>query len=427
MDKVIEGKAFINGQFEDCCIGINNGKIVEIKKVLKGDENYKFKDRLIIPAGVDIHVHFRDPGMTHKEDFYTGSTAAAFGGISCVCDMPNTIPQTTKIKVLDDKIKNASEKSVVDFGIYSGISDNNIDDIEKLSDRSNGFKIYLGSTTNNLSFSNDNLKKALFMISKTKKPVLFHAEDDSCLKKHKKKEQGLDDHLKNRPSVCEEIAIKNIISSSQGLNLRSHICHLSSIEGLELLRNHPGGITCGATPHHLLLNVERKLKPENLFKVNPPIRTSFDRESLFNALKLGIINILESDHAPHTFDEKEQKFEDIPSGIPGVETMYPIFLYLVKKEIFPLDRLIYAMCENPANLLNIPKGRIAIGMDADLIVINLKEREFIKQENLHSKCGFSPFNGWPSVFPDIVFIRGEKVIDEKEIQVKRGFGRFIGE
>ena len=169
MSLTVEGKAFVNGSFNKCCIEIKDGKISDIKKILKGDKHIDFGNKLIIPAGIDLHVHFRDPGLTHKEDFSTGSMAAAFGGISCVFDMPNTIPQTTTIQTLSDKIILADKKSYVDFGIYAGLTDSNINNIETLAEKCSGFKIYLGSTTNTLLFDKKNLKETLAKVSKTNK------------------------------------------------------------------------------------------------------------------------------------------------------------------------------------------------------------------------------------------------------------------
>jgi dihydroorotase len=364
--------------------------------------------------------------MTHKEDWSTGSLAAAFGGISCVFDMPNTIPQTTTSNSVKDKIKNAKQKSYVDFGVYSGVSNENIDDIEKISKFCNGFKIYLGNTTGGLMFDKQFLWGVLKTIGQTGKPVMFHAEDEECLIKNRSVEKNLADHLHFRPSSCEEISIKDIFTASQGLSSNIHICHLSSCEGLELLKNRPRNISCGITPHHSLLSVEKDMGTPAFYKVNPPVRTSFDKEALFNAIKNGLVDIIESDHAPHTCDEKAKNFNETPSGLPGVETMYPLFLYLVKKEALSIQRLISMLCVRPANLMGVSKGRLEAGFDADFIVVDLKDDCKIKSENLHSKCGWSPFEDWPAIFPENVFIRGEKLIDENEIQVSQGFGNFIG-
>jgi len=426
MDLVVEGKVYYRGAFENCCIGIENGKIVEIKKILTGDNHINFGKKLILPAGVDIHVHFRDPGMTHKEDFSSGSTAAAYGGISCVFDMPNTIPQTITLENLSDKIDSAGNKSYIDFGVFAGVTSENLSLIEKLGKKSSGFKIYLGNTTLSLFFDKLKLREALDLIGITGKPVLFHAEDEECLIKFKNKEVGISDHMRFRPSSCEELSIKEIIESSKNLTTRVHICHVSSCEGLEFLKKRPSNITCGVTPHHSLLNVKKNMGSETLFKVNPPIRTSFDKESLFNGLKNGVVNVIESDHAPHTQDEKNVDFDSAPSGLPGVETMYPLFLYLAKKQVLTFQRLISLMCVNPASIMGIQKGKIDIGYDADFVIIDLNNESRIKSERLHSKCKWSVFEDWPAIFPDTVFIRGEKIIQDDEIQVKQGFGNYIG-
>jgi len=426
MDLSVEGKFYINGTFENCCIGIEKGKIVAVKKILKADEHINFKNKLILPAGVDLHVHFRDPGMNHKEDFSTGSLAAAFGGISCVFDMPNTIPQTASISAVKDKIKNADSKSFVDFGIYAGVTNENMDDVEKISKYCNGFKIYLGNTTVALMFDKQFLWGVLKDISRTGKPVLFHAEDEECLIKNKGVEKGLADHLHFRPSVCEEISIKDVLDASQGLSSRVHICHVSSCEGLELLKNRPGNVSCGVTPHHSLLCVDKAVGTPAFYKVNPPVRTSFDQELLFNALKNGSVDVLESDHAPHTMDEKAAGFDVAPSGLPGVETMYPLFLYLVKKEMLSFQRLISLLCMRPSEMMGLSKGRLEMGYDADFIVVDLKDECKIRSDKLHSKCGWTAFEDWPAIFPEAVFVRGEKLIVDHEIQVDQGFGCFVG-
>jgi dihydroorotase len=275
-------------------------------------------------------------------------------------------------------------------------------------------------------FDKKNLREAFDLAGIASKPVFVHAEDEECLIKNKSQEKNLADHCRYRPSVCEEISIKDVLNSSENLSTKIHICHLSSGEGVELLKNRPRNISCGVTPHHSLLSIEKELITPGYYKVNPPIRTSFDKELLFNAVKNGVVDIIESDHAPHTRDEKGIDFDEAPSGIPGVETMYPLFLYLVKKEVLSFQRLISLLCVNPSNLLNIPKGRIEVGCDADFIIVDLKEECRIKSDKLHSRCGWSPFEDWPAIFPECVFIRGEKIIEDNEIQVKQGFGEFVG-
>jgi dihydroorotase len=426
MDLTFEGKAYINNEFQTCCIGIKNGKISAVKKILKGDTHIDFGNKLILPAGIDIHVHFRDPGFTYKEDISTGTLAAAYGGLSCIFDMPNTFPNTTTMQLIQEKTQSFTKKAYIDFGVYAGITNNNIKNIEKLATWCNGFKIYLGETTNSLIVNKDKLKVIFNKIEVINKPVLVHAEDTHCLMKYKSLANNLTDYFRSRPTICEEIAIQNILKFSENNNTKIHICHLSSCEGLNLLRNRPKNISCGVTPHHLLYSIEENLEPQSHYKVNPPLRTHFDREALFEGIKNGFIDIIESDHAPHTFEEKDKKFFETPSGLPSVETMLPIFLYNAKKDIISFKRLLSAICEKPAELLNIPKGKIECGRDADFIVVDLKDEVRITLDNLHSKCDWTPYNKKRAIFPKYVFLRGEKLIEHNEIQVNQGFGRFVG-
>jgi dihydroorotase len=424
MDLTIEGKVYYNGTLNNCCIGIENGKITDIKKILKSDDHYNFNSKLIIPAGIDIHVHFRDPGMTHKEDFSTGSKSAAFGGISCVFDMPNTIPQTDSIQNIKEKIRIAEKKSYIDFGVYSSITNSNINKISEIKKYCNGFKIYLGESTNSINFDTKNLS-LLKNIDFADKPILVHAEDKECIDSNKIKEKNLLDHIKSRPSICEKRAIKNIISNLHLSKLKIHICHISSYDGIQLLKKY-NNITCGTTSHHLFLDIENKKKYQSFFKTNPPIRNKFEREHLFKCIQNNSIDIIESDHAPHTYNEKNVDFDNAPSGVPGVETMMPIFLFLVNEGRLSINRMVKLLCEKPSEILNIPKGKIEIGKDADLIIVDLKRISKIHQDKLHYKCGWSPYENFKAIFPKHVFIRGQHIIRDYEMMLNKGFGNFIG-
>ena len=426
MDLSIEGKLFRNGEFEQGCIGIDKGKIVAIKKILKTDNHLNVGNNLLLPAGIDLHVHFRDPGFPKKEDFSTGSQAAAFGGICCVFDMPNTQPSTTSIQTMKEKTQIAAEKSIVDFGLYAAVTEENIGRIAELAPLCSGFKIFLGSSTHSLQLPVQHLRVALKETNRTKKIALVHAEDEHCLQAHEDKELSLVDHLRCRSAECEETAIRAVITSSSGLTSPVHICHLSSCEGFETLRTKPQNISVGVTPHHLFFDVHSLNTKQTFFKVNPPIRSSFDRDLLWYGVNHQLIDIFESDHAPHTMDEKNVEFNIAPAGLPGVETMYPLLLSAMKKGQITLGTLVTLLCERPARLMRIPKGKIEIGCDADFMVVDLKKAQPITAENLHSKCGWTPFEGFQGIFPSLVFIRGEKIIDDRQILVKPGFGKFVG-
>jgi dihydroorotase len=407
MDLTLEGTLYRNGGFEHGCIGIEQGKISAIKKILKGDVHLDVGPRVILPSGIDLHVHFRDPGFPKKEEFSTGSLAAAFGGISCVFDMPNTQPQTTSLQTLQEKIRIISEKSYVDYGLYAAVTDGNIGRLAEMASHCNGFKIFLGSSTNSPHLSSQNLRVAFLETNRAQKITLVHAEDEHCLMTHAGVEQTLVDHLRCRSAECEETAIHAILHAAQGLSSPLHICHLSSCEGFEALRRRPQNMSVGVTPHHLFFDVHQLNTSQTLYKVNPPIRSSFDRDILWYGVNHSLIDIFESDHAPHTLEEKTVPFDNAPAGLPGVETMYPLLLACVKKDQLHLNTLLSLLCERPAQLHRLLKGKLDVGFDADLIVVDLKKTEPVTAERLHSKCGWTPYEGFPAIFPSLVFIRGE--------------------
>ena len=425
MEKVVEGKAYVNGVFVDCCIGVEEGRIKVVKKVLKGEKTIRFSKGLILPAAIDVHVHFRDPGFPEKEDFSTGTTAAAFGGVSCVLDMPNTKPPTNTIEACKEKIAIAERKTYVDFGIYGGVVQRNLDKLSQLAEVTTAFKVYLGESTNTEVLEEDLL--SILASKPITRVVAFHAEDAECLAVHAGKEADLSDHAMRRPSECERKAVEKILKTFSSSLTLVHICHISSSVALQTLSNKPGIFTVGVTPHHLLLKSNDDLPLQQTFyKVNPPLRSSVDQTSLWNALVSGGVDVIESDHAPHTMEEKEQDFATAPSGVPGTETMLPVMFHQFMKRNIPISKLVTLLCEKPASRFSLPKGRIEVGKDADLIVVNPKNVERIRADDLHSRCGWSPFEGFPAVFPTDVFVRGERVIEERELVGEQGFGRFIG-
>ncbi len=425
MDLTIEGALFRDGVFDHGCIGVENGKIVAVKKILKADRHLNVGSSLVLPAGIDMHVHFRDPGFPAKETFSTGSLAAAYGGISCVCDMPNTDPQTSTPHALQEKATLASAKSYVDFGLYAGVTDENLGKVQELSTHCLGYKIYLGSTTHSLQLSSQNLGVALHETGRTKKLTLVHAEDEHCLKIHQDTEKNLIDHVRCRPAECEEAAVRQVVNEAGRQSTPMHICHVSSCETLELLRSRPKNLSVGVTPHHLLFDVHKLSSNQTFYKVNPPIRSSFDKDALWAGVAGGVIDVCESDHAPHTLEEKQREFNEAPSGLPGVETMYPLLLALVKKERLSFGRLLSLVCERPAQLLNLPRGRLEVGHEADFIIVDFKQTDQLKAEQLHSKCEWTPFEGFPVIMPSRVILRGETVIENHEVLVKPGFGKNI--
>ena len=428
MNIVVEGKAYIRNKIEHVCIGIEDGKIAKIAKILpKGEENYKFSREIILPAGIDIHVHFREPGFTHKEDFSTGTISAAFGGICCIFDMPNTKPPTTTKNAILDKIEIAKRKAYIDFGLYAGITDENFENIRDFAKYCNAFKIYLGSTTNALQLRKENLKDFFKNAEEfSDKPIMIHAEDEECLNKHRMVENNLIDHLRARPDVCEKKSIQTVHNCKSKKN-RIHICHVSSADSIEFLKEAKGDISIGVTPHHLLfsIDIKRKTLPDSFYKVNPPLRKKFDVETLVEHLTNGFIDVLESDHAPHTYEEKNINFDEAPNGVPGVETMYPLFLFWFSKNLISLGQLVSLISEKPARIMGLEKGVISEGKDADLIVVNLKNIQKIKAENLHYKCEWTPYEGMQAIFPSYTLVRGTPIVEEYILVGEKGYGEHI--
>ncbi|MEM2900386.1 MAG: amidohydrolase family protein, partial [Thermoplasmata archaeon] len=324
-DFVVDGNIFYEGRIVKACVGITDGKIHAIKKIIKGEKYKDFGYRLIIPAGIDAHVHFREPGLVKKEDFYNGSLCAALGGISCILDMPNTKPPVVTVGDLEDKISIAKRRSHVDFGFFAFATNSmSTASIESLSKFAIGFKIFMAGASEEFVVKEETeLQRIIGTIAKTRKIISVHAEDDDIIEERKKEiaskgYRGLEDHNRIRNEDAEVSAIKKILKvKSTG---RIHFAHVSSRKTVELLRNikekEPSvlsNISSEVTPHHLFLTEKfsmpsRPSKP-GFGKVNPPLRKPEDRVALYDALLDGTVDIVASDHAPHTIEEKEDDFE----------------------------------------------------------------------------------------------------------------------
>ena len=409
MDVVIEGTCYLSGRFERCCVGITDGRIAKIAKIIEGDRVFRYENKVVLPGAIDAHVHFREPGLTHKEDFGSGSRASVHAGVTCVLDMPNTRPQTTTVEALREKREFASAKSLVDFGLFAGVVKGM--DVAALAKEAVGFKLYMGGTTGEMLVpSIEAVGPELAAIAGSAKVLAVHAEDEKLRKKEP--EQDLEDHLRNRGNECETSAIRRIKDVAKGN--RVHICHVSAKESVPLIGH---GVTSEVAPHHLLLDKDNKLG--TLAKVNPPLRRREDRQALFVALKQGAFDIIASDHAPHTIDEKKEDFDYAPSGMPGVETTVPLLLDLVHKKHLAIHDVVRRVCERPAEIYGIRKGRIAVGADGDLMVVDMDAARTIKADMLNSRCGWTAFEGMDGVFPSAVFLRGQLMMDGDDLVGER--------
>lgn len=403
-------------------LGISNGKIAKIGKIReKGATERNCEGLFILPGVIDMHVHFRDPGFPEKEDFFTGSCAAAIGGVTTVIDMPNTSPPTLTCAALAEKRKIAAEKSLVNYGFYMGLSHDNLDEIKKAKNIA-GVKIYMGSTTGDLLMDDPDFIEKFFSL---KKFAIIHAENEAVINENQKKYNHTADpsahSLIRSPRAAFE-AVKTALHLAKKCDAKVHVTHVSTaleVAGLHKFKNPL--ISADCTPHHLFLTQAAYLKQSNFVKINPPLRTAEDSDALKNALKQGVIQAVASDHAPHTKKEKEQMYSLAPSGVPGVETLLPLLLDAVNHGEFTLEEIAKFTAENPAKILNIKnKGKIAEGFDADLAIVDMGKEDMVGAHGYQSKCGWSPFEGkklkgWPVA----TLVNGAAVYDKGKINIGR--------
>ena len=411
IETVLMGRAFVNGELRYTEIGISEGKIVAVGSHIAGGERRieLGTSMTVLPGFVDSHVHLRDPGMTQKEDFSTGTLAAVHAGVTTVLDMPNTVPAVYNTRTLNEKKAHVKGRSYVDYGLFAAITPET--NAAMMAKYVPGFKLFMGSTTGNILLNDDDeLIPAVRDALSTGKRVSVHAEDDSLILHEP--ENCTRDHLRNRPAEAELNAIRRLAKNFQGQ--RINICHITTPEGLDLARN--AGFTTEVTLHHLLFEVDRY--SNSFYKVNPPIRDMKTRDALFKRFLAKEMTMIGTDHAPHTIAEKQREFDSAPGGMPGVETTMPILMNMVRKEIIPLSQVVSMGAIAPGQSFSLPKGEIKVGMDADLLIFDMRKVTTIDTKKLHSKCGHSEYAGREAIFPDTVIIRGE-------VQVEGG--EFCGE
>lgn len=419
MDLLIEGKALLEGGLAECCIGVEEGKIAKIAKTMgRADKRLDFSGKIIMPAGIDLHVHFRDPGMTSKEDFGTGSAAAACGGVSFVMDMPNTKPATRTLSDLKEKISIASKKSHVDFGIAALLDGKT--DVDKVAPLASAMKIYLGETTGGLGIAPEELGGCISRAGE--KQVFVHAEHVRRL--GEAVEKNLQDHDLRRSENLELEAVEKVISARTEKS-RIHLLHVTQTKILGLARS--SGLTTEVTPHHLLLNGFKAKNLGTQGKINPPLRSIDTQLHLWDSFISGEATTLGSDHSPHTLAEKDVEFDAAPSGMPGVETLMPLMLQKVAERKLDISLLSKYCSLNPARIIGLKKGKIEVGYDADIIAFDIRGervRSYIRADRLHSKCGWTPYEGMEAVFPAMTMIRGEEVARDGELTGGR-IGRHV--
>ncbi|HET7264849.1 MAG TPA: dihydroorotase [bacterium] len=397
----------------------------------------------VLPGLIDPHVHFRVPGLEYKEDFNTGSQAAAAGGITTVIDMPNVVPLTSSVAGFQAKAAAVQGTSYVDFGVYAVIVEGSLREILPLAEAGVvGYKIFLGETVGNIPAPPDGeIIAAWRLVAETGLRCGVHAEDNGIIHYLRKQLQdaGRTDplaHLESRPSVAEAEAISRAILFAREARSKLMIFHMSAAEGVDLLRRgKDGGVdVMGETgPNYLLMEGEDmvRMRLGSLLKINPPVRSREHADALWRGLLDGTIEVLGTDHSPHTREEKmlDNPMGDIwkaAAGWPGVETNVPLMLTQVNAGRLTLNHYVRVQAEGPARAWNLwpRKGHLGLGADADVTIVDLRRESTIDQERLHSKNKFTPFHGFRVTgLPVYTIVRGRVVMEGGEI-VGRPEGRL---
>jgi len=391
-------------------IFVDGGKIVEAFDEKEADKVINAAGKFLLPGVIDPHVHFRTPGAPEKETWETGSRAAAMGGVTTVLDMPNTNPPTTNAAALAEKRALVKGKSFVNYGFFAGATE----DVEALKGMKGvvGVKIYMASSTGDLLLDQPDVWEDVFKLAKAKNwPVVVHAEKESRIR------------AGQRDCACAREATEAALDLRKRTGGRLHIAHLSCKSELDLLREYKDkNVTCEVTPHHLFFTMDDT--EDGFLKMNPPLRTLMDLEALWRGLLDGTVSCIATDHAPHTRKDKDQDFEKAPAGVPGVEFSLPLMLNAVNESKWPLERLVLLMSEKPAEIFGLKgKGKVAVGYDADLVLVDMELTAEVESKNVQSKCGWTPYEyfnlkGWPV----LTMVNGEVVMDKRKI-----VGKMVGE
>ena len=419
---LLGGMAFVNGQVANANIYVSGGKVSKVSHSEEhADTRIDCRGLLILPGAIDSHVHFREPGNTRKEDWRSGSEAAAAGGVTCVFDMPNTKPETVTRKLLEEKIKLAEAKSLVDFGMHFGATNTNQEEILHVK-RAHSVKFYMASTTGDLLIHDEAAIAKHFRILHERGMLAFaHAEDERMVAEATKLvresgKEGIMAHAACRPPEAAVRGMETAVKLAKAAKARLHLTHVSTAGEIEVLKKAKKAglqVTADTTPTYLFISQSHLTRGGNYLKVNPPVRSEEDRKAAFAAFAAGVFDVVATDHAPHLRDEKEKPFWDVPGGVPGVETLLPLLLNEVNRGTVSLGRVVSAVCGNPAKLFELNKGEIAVGKDADFAVIDMKKDWVIRDEMMHSKCGWTPFNGMRvQGRVEKTFVRGNLAYDE---------------
>ena len=418
------GTCYIDGKLVNTDITVSGGKIKSIGKAdLNNHKVYDAENKIVLPGIIDTQVHFREPGSTDAEDLESGSRAAVLGGVTSLFEMPNTNPPTANLVEFEKKLKAAKNRMHSNYAFYFGATPSNTDQLAQLKNVEGccGVKLFAGSSTGNLLVDKEaDIEK---VISSSDRVVSIHSEDEDIIKLRKKfiRKGDVHSHHEWRNVECAMSSTRRVVKIAERYNKKIHVLHVTTKDEVDFLAMHKKNVTFETTPQHLTLYAPDCYDKLGTYaQMNPPLRGKEHYDRLWTAIKNNIVDVLGSDHAPHLKANKDKEYPDSPSGMPGVQTIFPVMIDHVNNRKLTLNQLINLMCENPCRIFGIKnKGFIKEGFDADLTIVDMKKEVTIKDEMIASKCGWTPFNNYKvKGFPVGTIVNGILVMSDGKILVE---------
>jgi len=415
------GSCYIDAKLVKTDVGLSGNKIKKIGKIeLNSSKVIDATNKIILPGIIDTQVHFREPGSTDAEDLESGSRAAVLGGVTSLFEMPNTNPPTSNLFEFEKKLQLAKDRMHSNYAFYFGATPDNTEQLSQLKNLKGccGVKLFAGSSTGKLLVDKEaDIEK---VISNSDRIVSIHSEDEEILNLRKRfiRKGDVHSHAEWRNSECAISSTRRVVKIAERYNKKIHVLHVSTKDEVDFLAMHKKNITFETTPQHLTLYAPDCYDKLGTYaQMNPPLRTKEHYDRLWTAIQNNIVDVLGSDHAPHLKKNKNKEYPNSPSGMPGVQTIFPVMLNHVNNKKLSLEKLIKLMCENPCKIFGIKnKGFIKEGFDADLTIVDMEKEQIIKDEMIASKCGWTPFNNFKvKGFPIGTIVNGKLVMYEGKI------------